>query len=203
MLLLRAIGFIHLHAPGPAWSGYKKAEETSPIHMDHARSVLASILTEQAPFYIQEGKKDKVLPFLVKMFQELEKNKERHPLDIRNTIHRGNLAYVISTYFGDNTYCKKIENELEAGLRISTNRQELMFLLSNIKMRLNKPRESIALLEQAIEVNPKVGESWWRLALIYKVMGNGEKAKEVIHKAQKKGAVFSSFDTQKVEVILK
>ena len=202
MLLLKAIGFIHLRAPAPAWSAYEKAEETSSIHINHARGVLASVLVEQLPFYIQEGKKDKVQPFLVKMFQELKKNKERHPLDIRNNIHRGNLADLISTYFQDKSYCKQIENELEAALQMSPNRQEILFLLSNIKMRLNKPRESIEFLEQAIKANPKIGESWWRLALVYKIMGKDEKAKEVIHEAKEKGALFKSVDKQKVQFIL-
>ena len=203
MLLLKAIGHIHLRAPNSAWSAYKKAEKTCSIHMAHARSVLASVFIEQVPFYIQEGKKDTMLTFLVKMFQELEKNKKRHPLDVRNNIHRGNLADLISTYFGDNTYCKQIENELETGLRMSPRRQEILFLLSNIKMRLDKPQESIELLEQAIKANPNVGESWWRLALIYKIMGKHENAKDIIHEAYKKGAVFTSIDKQKVETILK
>ena len=34
-------------------------------------------------------------------------------------------------------------------------------------------------------------------------MGKGEKAKEVIHEAHKVGAIFTNFDKQKVELILK
>ena len=75
MLLLKAIGHIHLRTPDQAWLAYKKAEETSSIHIDHARSVLASALMEQLPLYVKEGKNDEVLSFLVKMFEELEKNK--------------------------------------------------------------------------------------------------------------------------------
>ena len=52
-------------------------------HIDDIRNDIARIFTQVIPKMIQDGRQEEVVEFFPVMIQELEKNKELHPLDIR------------------------------------------------------------------------------------------------------------------------
>ena len=77
-----------------------------------------------------------------------------------------------------------------------------MYTLSAIKMSLGEMQESESLLVQALESDPKIGESYWRLMYFYNVLGNKEKVIEIMKEATEKDVKFSEQDQQMVDSII-
>jgi len=73
---------------------------------------------------------------------------------------------------------------------LSPKRQQVVFALANIKHQLGKNDEAIVLLQQVVEDDPKIAESWWRLALQYAVMGRNDKGLAVMNDAEAQGLTF-------------
>ena len=71
-------------------------------------------------------------------------------------------------------------------------------MLALFKAQAGKAEESIKLLEDTLTANPKIGESYWRLAYTYYITGNKEKAREVILLAKERNIIFDG-QGQKVE----
>ena len=65
---------------------------------------------------------------------------------------------------------------MEDALRYSPKRQQLMYNLSGLKLQLGKSDEAIKLMEETITLNPKIAESYWRLAYHYKLLKQTEKS---------------------------
>ncbi|MFH2018983.1 MAG: tetratricopeptide repeat protein, partial [bacterium] len=84
----------------------------------------------------------------------------------------------------------------------SPRRQQILYSLSSIKLQLGKPEEAIRLLEQAMSDNPKIAESYWRLAFTYQSMGDNKKAREIIALAEENNIVFDTNGQRVVDAIL-
>ena len=127
-------------------------------------------------------------------YEELQKNAILHPLDIRNYISLAQIAQLKAYLDNNGQYMAEANMYLEKALQYSPKRQQVIYSLAMLKYQMGQPEVAIKLLEGAMSDNPLVGESYWRLAYLYKLSGNTKKAEEVIALARKNNAVFGDQD---------
>lgn len=161
---------------------YKAVAAISSPHQDDIREDIARTIVQVAPQYHGKGASDIAKEILIFGFEELEKNRKLHPRDIRSAITQAQIAHLIGSLgFGD--YLSRQEMILEEALSYSPGRQQLVYMLSPTKAILGKTDEAIAMLQESIDSNPRITESWWRLAYIYEALGNRKQAQALIREA--------------------
>jgi tetratricopeptide (TPR) repeat protein len=74
------------------------------------------------------------------------------------------------------------EKQYRAAIATSPKRQELFFRFAEYYMRTNRKEEGLALLKQAVEFDPEIGDSHWMygLSLLYDAAHKAEGAKELV-----------------------
>jgi len=172
----------------------KEALEFTSPHIDDIRSDIGRSVSQSLSSGWQKIGKEKSNELLNLVIDNLEKNLSLHPLDIRNQMTLAQMYQLGATINNNGMYLIKAENVLEDALKKSTKRQQIIYSLSGIKIQLNKTPDAIKILEQAIADNNKIGESYWRLAYAYKMIGNEKKMKEVLDLVIKNSAVLSDQD---------
>jgi tetratricopeptide (TPR) repeat protein len=166
----------------------------SSPHIDDTRSNIGRAALDFLSANWQKLDKTKVNNLFDLVIQNLEKNLLIHPLDIRNQLLLSQI-YQLQTIVNNNpVYLLKMENVLQDALSKSPKRQQIIYSLSAVQMQLNKKDSAIKLLEQTILDNPNVSESYWRLAYIYKLAGQEEKAKKIIDQGVNYGVRFTDQD---------
>ena len=159
-------------------------------HIDDIRSDIARSASQILNSGYQQIGKERSKEILDLAYDNLMKNLNLHPLDIRThlTISQlGQLGFIITN---DPSYLFNAEKTMEDALRISPRRQQIIYNLAALKMQLNKASEATTMMEQTINDNPKISESYWRLAYIYRSTGQNSKAKEILDRAQSNNIVF-------------
>lgn len=169
----------------------KDALSFNSPHIDDIRSNIANAVFGTISGSWQTMNKDKANEILKLTTENLEKNLVLHPLDIRNQLSLAQLYQLQALINNNGSYLFKAENVLEDALSKSPRRQQIIYSLSGVKMQLNKFDESIKLVESAIKDNPKISESYWRLAYVYKMNHQDAKAMEILKLAEKNGIKFS------------
>lgn len=170
-------------------------------HVDDIRNDVARIIGTSANTVLQSGNAEYAKELLTLGYDELEKNKSLHPLDIRVHLNQAQLAQQRTQLFNDPNGFIDAERILEEALTLSPERQQLQFLLSFVKLGLGKGDEAIALVEDARDNEPRVQEAWWRLAVLHQTLGDVPAAKEVIAEAEEAGIVFSAEGLQAIQRI--
>ena len=171
-------------------------------HIDDIRSDIARTLAQVVSGGSTQLSKEKIDLVLETIMPELKKNLELHPYDIRNQLILSQLAQLRAVTDKDVRYLFEAETYLTDALSKSPNRQQLIYSLSSIKLSMGKTQESYALLEQALNGDPKIAESYWRLAYTYQITGQSQKAREVLNLSQQNGVVFSDQEKQIVAQIM-
>jgi len=100
------------------------------------------------------------------------------------------LLQEVATLSGDRTLIQDAEKIMEEALSKSPKRQQFIYTLAGLKIQLNQFAEAEALYRQAIADDEKIGESWWRLALLKSVFGDIKEAVDIINEAREKGINF-------------
>ncbi|MFA6547762.1 MAG: O-antigen ligase family protein [Candidatus Magasanikbacteria bacterium] len=172
----------------------KEALEFTSPHIDDIRSDIGRSVVQSLNSGWQKIGKDKSNELLTVVSNHLEKNLILHPLDIRNQLTLAQMYQLEATMNNNSIYLVKAESVLEDALVKSPKRQQIIYSLSGIKLQINKPAEAIKMLEQTILDNPRIGESYWRLAYTYKMTGDEKKMKEVLDLATKNNAVLTDQD---------
>jgi len=108
-----------------------------------------------------------------------------NPLDARYQVMLGSLYLQGNQYNSDWLYLA--ENSFTKALKLSPTKQDIYFLLSQVKIKLNKKQEADLLLKKAIALNPSAGYSHWTAGLHYLLMGELEQGKNAIKMAQENG----------------
>ncbi len=197
--LFDAMRFVNERKTIPAIAAFHSSINLSTVHSDDARNYLGTAVIKKAEDYFRNEREDELKLLLIKMYDELEKNKIHHPLDVIVIIDRGQIANLLSGIFDDHARNKQVEKELGDAINLSPKRQEIRFVLSAIKMHLEKHQEAIGLLQTAIEDAPEVGMSWCRLALLYDSMGHKDEAIQLIEIAKKYNVNFRSEDQKLID----
>ena len=108
----------------------------------------------------------------------MEKTVKVNEKDARYQSTLGSLYLHGSTIDSSRLYLA--EQTFIRALELNPAKQDILFILSQIKTSLGKQEEAGQLLEHAVELNPKVGQSHWTLGLYYILMGEKDKGKEEI-----------------------
>ncbi len=170
--------------PIAGMSVVKEALEFTSPHIDDIRSDIGRSAAQSLSSDWQKIGKDKSNELLTLVSDNLEKNLILHPLDIRNQLTLAQMYQLGAIMNNNGMYLIKTESVLEDALKKSPKRQQIIYSLSGVKMQINKTAEAIKILEQALSDNPKINESYWRLAYAYKMSGQETKVKEVLKLAQ-------------------
>ncbi len=175
----------------------KEALQFSSPHIDDIRSDVSRTATEVLNRYYQKISKEQSNQLIDVSVAALEKNVLLHPADIRNYLLLGQLSQFRAVVNNNAQYILDAERYLQLALSYSPRRQQLLYTLANFKAQVNKANEAAVLLQQAISDDPKIVESYWRLAYLYKLAGRIDLAKDILARAHALGL---SFDDQGMQV---
>ncbi len=173
----------------------------SSPHIDDIRSDVARTVTEVLGRYYQKMTPQQSNQLIDAAIGALEKNVLLHPADIRTYLLLGQLYQLKALADNNAQYVVEAERFVQTALDYSPRRQQLLYTLANLKVQLGKANESVILLEQAISDDPKIAESYWRLAYIYKLANRLDLAKAVFARAHAAGVVFDDQGKQ-VETLI-
>ncbi|MEK7643941.1 MAG: O-antigen ligase family protein [Patescibacteria group bacterium] len=171
---------------------YDKAIKIPSPHIDDIRNDFARASAPGMMALLQNNNLDEAKKVFVLAYDELGKNRELHPQDIRVHIEQAQLAGAMAQKTSNAGLVMETEKNLTEALSYSPRRQQLQYMLSMVKLQLGKKNEAIALLKESIDNDPKIEEGWWRLALTYDQAGDNAEARKIIAEAGEKGIVFGS-----------
>ena len=180
----------------------KSALAFNSPHIDDIRSDLTRTVAQVLVNTADKLGKEKSMEMLNIALEAMRANVLLHPYDIRNYLTLSQLSQVGYSLTNDTRYIGEYGNYLETALAYSPKRQQIIYNLANFYLQIGKTDEAIKALEQTIEDDYKVSESYWRLAYTYKLIGKLDKAIEVLNLAEKNGVVFSDADQEIVDQIL-
>ncbi|MEK7680650.1 MAG: O-antigen ligase family protein, partial [Patescibacteria group bacterium] len=161
-------------------------------HIDDIRGDLGRTVAQTlSRFDSQNADKQKGVELFNIAQEALVLNTRLHPLDIRNYLTLAQLNQSGYMLTGNSKYIMDYGNNLEDALKYSPRRQQILYNLANFKLQIGQSDEAIKILEGTINDNPKISESYWRLAYAYHLAGKKDKVKEVIALAGKNGIVFN------------
>ncbi len=183
MLTLKVLKSLNTNPAGSVEIMREALSFNSP-HIDDIRSDISRLAMQTISANAEKIGSAKSMEIFTVADEELRKNLILHPLDIRNHIILSQLSQAAYEITKDSKYVGQTEQLFKDAITFSPKRQQLLFGLSTIYMQMGKLDESVRLLEQAMNDNPKIGESYWRLAYIYYMAGEYEKAKEVMSLAE-------------------
>ncbi|MEK7083978.1 MAG: O-antigen ligase family protein, partial [Patescibacteria group bacterium] len=169
---------------------YRQSEEAPSPHFDDIRNDFARVVSQVLPAFVQAKRTVEAKELLRAAMEELRKNRSLHPLDIRVHIQQAQLAMLGLQLFQDPEYMAEGEAALEDALTKSPKRQQILYMLANIKLQKGQIEEGVKLIERSINDDPVVGEGWWRMAIVYQELGQKEKAREIILTGKQAGALF-------------
>ena len=134
--------------------------------------------------------------------EAMQANVVLHPYDIRNYLTLSQLSQAGYALTGDIKYIGQYGTYLETALIYSPKRQQIIYNLANFYLQISRFDDSVKLLQQTIDDDPKIAEGYWRLAYMYKLSGKTDKAKEILGLAEKNNAIFSDTDKEIFKQIL-
>ncbi|HSR89239.1 MAG TPA: O-antigen ligase family protein [Candidatus Udaeobacter sp.] len=171
-------------------------------HIDDIRSDLARTVAQVLSSSDNKLGKDKNLEMFNIAQEALQANIVLHPYDIRNYLTLSQLSQVGYSLTNDLKYVAQYGDNLEIALKYSPKRQQVIYNLANFYLQIGRTDDSVKYLKQTIEDDPNVSESYWRLAYVYRLVGQMDKAKEVIDLAAKNGVTFNPTEASTVAQIL-
>ena len=181
----------------------KSAIAFNSPHIDDIRGDLsrtaAQVLSDQSNVKFS---KDKRLELFNIAYESLLVNVQLHPYDIRNYLSLSQLGQVGYTLTGDTKYIADYGEYLNKALSYSPKRQQIIYNVANFYLQTGRVDEGVKILETALQDGPTVGENYWRLAYVYKLVGKIDKAKETLDLAEKNGIVFNDQQQEVVKQIL-
>lgn len=203
MKALEALKYLSSQQPEIGIDLMKSAIAFNSPHIDDIRGDLsrtaAQVLSDQSN---SKFTKEKRLELFNIAYEALILNVELHPYDIRNYLSLSQLGQIGYGLTGDTKYITDYGSYLDKALSYSPKRQQIIFNVANFYLQTGRVDESLKLLEETLKEGPGVGESYWRLAYVYKFTGKTDKAKEVLDLADKNGIVFNEQQQEIIKQIL-
>lgn len=174
----------------------------SSPHIDDIRSDISRTLSQVLSGNNNKLTKEQMDQVYDVIIPELKKNLDLHPYDIRNQLILSQLSQMRAINDKNINYLVDAETYLTDALSKSPERQQLIYSLSSIELSMGKTQQAYDLLSQALKSNPKIGESYWRLAYTYQITGQKQKALDVLNLSVQNGVVFSDQEKQIIAQIM-
>ena len=195
---LRALG----NNPTLGLSAMRAALEFNSPHIDDIRSDLGrSLIGSLAPIYQKLGK-DKTNEFIDVTHNAFKDNVALHPMDIRNYLALGQLLQVKAQINNDSASLLEAQKYLLEASKYSPRRQQIIYSLAGVDAQIGQLPEAIKLVEATIADNPKISEGYWRLAYLYVLIGQPDKAHDIINLAKTNNLVFTDQEKQFIDQII-
>ncbi len=189
---LEAMRSLSTGQAGVALQKYEQAKAFSSPHIVDIRNDFVRMGAELVQNALTAQKvNDDTKTFFQKLYVEQQANYALRPIDIRIHILQIQMDLLGNYLNPDPKYIAHAETLLQNAIRLSPKRQQLKYMYSNVKIQQGKNDEAVALVREAVEDDPTVGESWLRLALVYAQTNQLPKVVEVFTEAQKHGALFT------------
>ena len=182
---------------------YTEASHIPTPHIDDIRNDFSRTITNVAVSYARNNQTEKAEEFLMFALGELEKNRKLHPMDIRVHIAEAQIMMTLGQLTRDVDWFVREESLLEEALVYSPNRQQILYMLSTLKSQFSKFDEAEKLLFRAREGDSAIGETWWRLAILYRQRGDVESSEKVLSEAYEVGVNFTQTDLANIEKLRK
>jgi O-antigen ligase len=170
---------------------YAETANVPSPHIDDIRNDYIRMIAPLIPKYHEQASTKQVQDIFHLINGELEKNKILHPMDIRIHLTQSQFNSQHAIFMQDAAFLVDSEMILEEALSYSPKRQQIQYMLAAVKLQLNKPQEAVALLQDSIDNNPKIGEGWWRLAGVYEQVEDINTIKNIYSTAIEKGVTFN------------
>ncbi len=188
--------------PVSGFASMQAAINFNSPHIDDIRSDIARMIVDIVGRNYERLGKDRSKEFVEFTQTALEENVKLHPLDIRNYMSLAQLSQLMFALTADARHLLAAHQYLETALQYSPHRQQLLYMLASVKIQIGHKDEAVKLMEQAIQDDPKIGESYWRLAYLYYAIGDRTNAEATITRAQENKIIFDS-QGQQVEALIK
>lgn len=169
---------------------YEKATKIPSPHIDDIRNDFSRSVIEKLDEYIKANRQDEVNELYKLVYQELAKNLELHPLDIRIHLQLANLTRMFMNMENKEAFINT-EMILEDALSKSPARQQVQYMLADIKVVLGKEAEAEKILVDSFKISPKVEFGLFRLVALEQQMGKLDKGLEYLNYAFDNGIVLS------------
>lgn len=153
----------------------KKATSFNSPYLQEARDESAKLLMMALKSNINLSP-EQMKNFLLWAKEGLEKNVEEHPLSVYHWNYLGQWYFIMAQVLKDEFYFEKSKNALDRALELSPKRQQIYFTISRYYLIREEYDNAIEILQQAVDLAPKVGESRWNLGIGYMHAGDVEKA---------------------------
>jgi len=119
--------------------------------------------------------------------ERTKKDTEENKLNLRTRFNLSELYVIDYQLTNDDNKLKLAEITTEEAIKISPNNQYGYYLLSDIRSRQGDSTSSLALIQKAIDLEPRLGSSYWYLVPFYDKKGDYEKALYYVNKAEENG----------------
>jgi len=176
---------------------YETATKVPSPHVDDIRNDFIRTLQLSVNKRIKNQDGTGALSLIDFSHTELQKNVFLHPLDIRVSMQQAEFSRMRAQLKGQMSQdpredLRDAERILEGVRDLSPERQQVHYTLATVYLLQGKNDEAIALFEESIAYDPKVGEGYWRLAGVYRDLGELEKAMDVVRDAEERGVEFKN-----------
>ena len=162
---------------------YDLALATPTPHVDDIRNDLSRILGDRVSIILRDQKITNKWQSIESLYNQasenLEKNIELHPQDIRVILQLAQLRIYGAVAKQDSNLLIEAEKLLENGLALSPKRQQTQYMLAGVKENLKKYDEAVQILRESIENDEKIANGWQQLESLYRAMGEEELANQV------------------------
>ncbi|MDD2696903.1 MAG: O-antigen ligase family protein [Candidatus Pacebacteria bacterium] len=165
---------------------FRQAMKTAPMTKFEVSEQISNKVTE-ASFQTTNQNKETVSEGFRFAEEELKNTVASAPLDFRSRLFLGRFYNNFYQFSGDTEKLKLAEEILTEAEKYSPNNQQVYWTLGQTKLFEGKKEESIELLKKAVELEPRVSQSHWYLALAYKIAEKYDLALAELKEAERLG----------------
>lgn len=151
-------------------------------HIDDVRNDMARTVSQLVPQLVEAGRQDQAIDLLALAITEVEKNLALHPMDIRVHLMLAQLNQQRAVLEQEGTYLAAALQLLEQARSYSPRRQQLLFTLAGMYTMIGSTTTSEALIIEARDLDPVVGEGWVQLVRHYQLQQDIGQITEVIQR---------------------
>jgi O-antigen ligase len=180
----------------------KEAIAFNSPHVDDIRGDIARTITDILSNSYQKIGKTEGTELLQTAYAALNANTKLHPADIRTYLLLSQLGQLGFAITQNSQFISDAERYMTIGLSYSPRRQQFLYTLANFKLQLGKKDEAYALMQQALDDDPKILETYWRFAYIYQLSDQNEKARQILALAHERGIPFTDQARQVEQLIV-
>lgn len=179
----------------------EKALSYQSPHSDDVIADYAKSVNGILPQYAKIAQKSDVNKMWQTVHDTLLINLKKHPLDIRTHVILSELIETKIGLFGEKELYHEYESIITQALVYSPRRQQLEYMLAQVKIGLNKPEDALVIIEKSVENDPQIESGWSRLIYLNYFLGRKEKALELLGKAKSIGIVFTENNIKMIEAV--